>query len=344
MKIFPEQWSDFENWLLYIKRKRHSAKKAAIYATRSRFKSIAEFFSVVDFDDNGIAEYIKILIDRELTNSTLNKHIQVMNNLIKFHKLPLEKIELFSEDSIIERIPLTKDEIIQLLMTRVEYRVNSEFLNQRNEALYLLLAETGCRAGEAIDLKINDVCYTPDTRHPYYVIFRKTKSKKDRKNKITQELYELIMSLPRRKNLAFESYRGNGLLPQELNKDLQRRARLCGITKPVHTHVFRHTLASDLDELGVQVTHIQKIMGHADIKTTQRYIHTAFDDLADDVEMLPLFRSEASVKRKQDKLISQVHKVIDRSTQSVEIKYQKNKVVIVVSEIKNEHSTPSSRL
>jgi integrase len=330
MKIQAQMWSDFENWLLYIKRKRHSQKTSARYATFSRFKSIAEFFSTVEFDENGIARYIKTLIDRELSNSTVNKHIQVVNNLIRYLKLPLDKIELYTDNSIIERIPLTKEETIRLISIIIIYRVNSSYLNLMNKTIYLLFAETGCRAGEALDLKIKDVCFMPDTRHPYYVIFRNTKSKKDRKNKITRELYVMLNTLPRKGTLAFESYRGHKLLPQELNLDLKRRAKECGIIKPVHTHVFRHTLASGLDDLGVQITHIQKIMGHADIKTTQRYIHTAFDDLADDVEMLPLFISEASPQRRQDKIISQVQKVIDRQIQDLKISYEGNKMVIEV--------------
>ena len=45
------------------------------------------------------------------------------------------------------------------------------------------------------------------------------------------------------------------------------------------THVLRHTYASHLAMAGVDLASIQSVMGHADIKTTMRYIHLSPDHL-----------------------------------------------------------------
>ena len=48
---------------------------------------------------------------------------------------------------------------------------------------------------------------------------------------------------------------------------------MAGISKKVTPHTFRHTFASMLVEEGVDISHIQKYMGHSTISTTQIYLH-----------------------------------------------------------------------
>ncbi len=48
---------------------------------------------------------------------------------------------------------------------------------------------------------------------------------------------------------------------------------LAGIRRKVTPHTFRHTFASMLVEEGVDLSHIQKYMGHSTISTTQIYLH-----------------------------------------------------------------------
>lgn len=42
----------------------------------------------------------------------------------------------------------------------------------------------------------------------------------------------------------------------------------------VHPHRFRHTMASNLADRGMPVHEIQQILGHSDLNTTMRYVHT----------------------------------------------------------------------
>lgn len=48
----------------------------------------------------------------------------------------------------------------------------------------------------------------------------------------------------------------------------------------VGVHVLRHTFCSHLAQRGVALTVIQRLAGHLDPKTTQRYVHLADDQLA----------------------------------------------------------------
>lgn len=68
----------------------------------------------------------------------------------------------------------------------------------------------------------------------------------------------------------------NRLLPmksnQRLNSYLKELADICGITKPLTTHIARHTFATTvLIANGVSLEATSKMLGHKSIKTTQIY-------------------------------------------------------------------------
>jgi len=54
---------------------------------------------------------------------------------------------------------------------------------------------------------------------------------------------------------------------------LRRTVKKLGIKKHVHPHVFRHSYATHLIEANVPILHVQKLMGHTDIKSTMVYLH-----------------------------------------------------------------------
>ena len=58
---------------------------------------------------------------------------------------------------------------------------------------------------------------------------------------------------------------------QKYNGYLKEIKDLCGITKPLHTHIGRHTAATYLLNRGLPIETVSKIMGHTNIKQTQHY-------------------------------------------------------------------------
>lgn len=54
---------------------------------------------------------------------------------------------------------------------------------------------------------------------------------------------------------------------------LRKAGEKAGLTKRVHPHVFRHSYATRCLEMGMSLIQVQQLLGHADVTTTQRYLH-----------------------------------------------------------------------
>jgi integrase len=89
---------------------------------------------------------------------------------------------------------------------------------------------------------------------------------------ISPGLKPVLDGQPRTCNLVFPDPDG-GLWRFTINKIIQRCAQKAGITKDIHTHILRHTFATQLRRMGVPLETIKELLGHANIRHTLIYAH-----------------------------------------------------------------------
>ncbi|MEE9402321.1 MAG: tyrosine-type recombinase/integrase, partial [Desulfobacteria bacterium] len=92
-----------------------------------------------------------------------------------------------------------------------------------------------------------------------------------------------LLQLPvcgQQEKALFVSHRGGGRLSlRSVSKIVQKAAQASGVTKRIRPHSFRHAMATHLLRNHADLRHIQAILGHAQITSTELYTHLALEDL-----------------------------------------------------------------
>jgi len=236
-----------------------------------------------DFTRETFTSFISHLMDRGMSLGSLNNFIALGKNYDKFQGTHhLEDYKYFIiEDHEVE--VLTISEIKSLYTLQVPYARMSTHLNLLYGLIIELIALTGCRINEALDLRKKHLFATPPS-----VYFAKTKTAKPRRVPIPYKLYERLRDLSS-DDYVFTSYRGKKLDTSGVNQDLHKRARILGIKKKVHAHIFRHSFITECIKRGVPIIMISRMVGHADIQTTNKYYsHLDLEDIANAVSVHPL--------------------------------------------------------
>ena len=71
-------------------------------------------------------------------------------------------------------------------------------------------------------------------------------------------------------------------------KGFKKAVDLAGLGN-VRIHDLRHTFASILVQNGTPLYHVMQLLGHSDIKTTQKYAHLSNSNLQNVVNSIPIF-------------------------------------------------------
>ena len=152
------------------------------------------------------------------------------------------------------------------------------------------LLETGTRVSEFVALRVEDVSLAERV-----IIIESGKGGKRREVPIRTDLARLLsMHIGRRRSGPLFVSREKGARGarvysrQRIGQVVRGIAREAGIGKRIYPHLLRHTMATRLLAIGMDITDIQKFLGHADISATRIYAETSiamlqrkFDQVAD---------------------------------------------------------------
>lgn len=155
---------------------------------------------------------------------------------------------------------------------------------RHNGQIWRLLANTGLRRREALQLRVDRVDLVAGHIDVVSSSRARTKSGRWRRIPLSDAAKEAARALIERN--GHTGY----VLPRITGPSLSRNfADNCRALKLAGSlHSLRHTYAAHLVMAGVPLRTVQVLMGHASFKTTERYAHIAEDHLRDQARLVNL--------------------------------------------------------
>ncbi len=134
-----------------------------------------------------------------------------------------------------------------------------------------MMYSCGLRISEALGLEVTDI----DSAR-MVVIVRAGKGNKDRHIPLPKRTLELLRDYwrvyrPHTRLLVTKD--GRPLADHRVRYFLKKAVKQSGITKRISSHTLRHSYATNLMEIGLDVRMIQGLLGHRSLKTTTLYLH-----------------------------------------------------------------------
>lgn len=169
--------------------------------------------------------------------------------------------------------PLTESEEQKLLQSYDEATPSG----CRIKAILMLMLDAGLRKSEVITLKFADVHIDEG------FLLIKGKGSKERwlpfghkTGWMLQRYVTLYRPEPFTPNVDtfFLDPEGNPMTRNALKMVFDRISKKTGITR-LHPHLMRHTFGIRSQEMNIPSLTLQRYMGHADVRTTERYAHAA---------------------------------------------------------------------
>lgn len=225
-----------------------------------------------------LLDYLRLLSDKGYSDAYINNRLKNIRAVFSWAL----------KQNLIETTPFTDQVQIPKGRNRVEFLSYSEITrlirSADSEALYQAYIEfllaTGCRRGEFYNLRWSDI-------NEHFIEFNgKTGRRTFPQNpKINEILTKIRTNSKRIDNYVYTDIKEgkHPSLEETLGRMVKRYIRKAGLKDSYTTHTLRHTFASHLVLKGIPIYTVSKLMGHSNVKTTERYTHLAPERLNVDI-------------------------------------------------------------
>ena len=273
-------FKDFENFLKLernlsvntIKSYRSDLKKLEFYLSKTSAKKLS-------FIDPDIVREFLYEQSKRVSAKTQGRIISTLKTFFNF--LVLEKL---INDSPIENIDYPKiDSKIPLVLStdEIDKIISCAFSKKfglRNQTIIEIMYSCGLRVSEVTEMKISNIFFDES------LIKILGKGNKERFIPLSSTAKKLLYNYItyNRKNLSqdkqsidivFLNNRGKKLTRVMVYNIINDAALEAKINKKISPHTLRHSFATHLIENGADIISIQKMMGHENVVTTEKYLH-----------------------------------------------------------------------
>jgi integrase/recombinase XerD len=215
--------------------------------------------------------YAHLFADRKLDANIVAQH----HSALRFFYTKTLRRNLSVEETPFPKRPIRLPDILS--REEVERLIDSA-ANGLHRIWLLTLYATGMRREKLVQLKVSDIDSARMIVH-----IHQGKGDQDRDVMLSPRLLEEPRDYWRWTNPKPKTYLfpGGGrahatdipMTAKSVFFAVKQAARRAGLQKHVHPHTLRHCFATHLLESGADLRTLQVLLGHADLKTTSRYLH-----------------------------------------------------------------------
>ena len=236
-------------------------------------ENIREFFSgkkLKDITPFMVEKYRLYRKNKGIANATINRNVSIIskmfniaidNGWINENPCTAKKVKPLRVENKLERYLQTDEEEKLLAACTGE--------DAYIKPVVILTLHTAMRKGEVLNLKWDE---NIDFKRRYFTLY-KTKNGKMRKIPMSDSVFNELIKLSQ--NKLSEYVFTNPITKtryENIKKAFKRACNSAGIEN-LRFHDLRHTAATRMVSVGIDLVVVQEILGHADITTTMRYSH-----------------------------------------------------------------------
>lgn len=224
---------------------------------------------------NEIKSFLLNLIEeKNCSSGTINQYINGIRFLyVKVYKVPF----------VIGEIPRPRKEtkLPDVFNDEEVLRLFNSVKNLKHRVMLMITYASGLRVSELVNLQIEDIDIRRRTIH-----IRSAKGHRDRCIPLAEMIIKPLHIYWQAYNLGVKGWlfpgskSGDHLSVRSIQAVFERAIVATGITKPVSMHTLRHSYATHSAEHGYDIRHLQKVLGHKSIKTTEIYTHISNTEIA----------------------------------------------------------------
>lgn len=232
-----------------------------------------------------IRSWIVALVEKGITNRTINRKIASLKGYYKFLQkigvlvnTPLAKHKALKTEKKLE-VPFSEMEM-KLVLEQIPFEDNFE--GKRNQLIIELLYATGMRRAELINLKLGDLNASKTTLKVL------GKRNKERIIPLMSSLgklfdtylnYRTAIANTTGEQFLFITKTGHKIYETLVYRVINKYFSVVSPKLKKSPHILRHTFATHLLNKGADLNAVKELLGHSSLASTQVYTHNNIAEL-----------------------------------------------------------------
>ncbi len=279
-----------EDFLEYLVVER-ACSNNTLLSYRSDLNQFDEHVNLTDVNQitsRHIDKYVKYLSDKGYLSTTKARKLASIRSFVSYlHSegiIENDPTDLIPTPKRAQHLPrvLKLSDVKNLL--QLPLHISSSADAMRDAAMLQIAYASGLRVSEIIGLDVENIDFTVGS------VRCMGKGSKERMVPVHRVALDSIDRYVRRGRTTFRQQeskalflnrRGNRLTRQGFWGIVKKYAKLIGLENSMTPHTLRHSFATHLLEGGAPIRHVQELLGHASISTTQIYTHLTVEFVRD---------------------------------------------------------------